>query len=256
MRPFQYIALVFAIILLTVIYLAYIGIVGFWAPVVLCCLYLGVLVAASAIIQWNYFLHSHNSGNDNNKFIALTFDDGPAAYTGEILDILKQNNVAAAFFCIGRQVLANPIWAKRMDDEGHIIGNHSFDHTRGFDWKGAKGMQKEIEACNNAIRQVTGKKSMLFRPPYGVTNPNLYRAVRRTGMISIGWSIRSFDTATKDKAVLKTRILGKLKGGDIILLHDSQEVTAGILTELIETARKKGYTFVRLDQLLKVNAYS
>lgn len=256
MRPFQYIAILFAVLMLIVMYFVHIDEVGIWLPVAISVIYVALLVVGAARIQLNYFLYSHNSGDGEEKQIALTFDDGPAAYTGEILDILKEQRVKAAFFCIGQQVIANPIWTKRIDDEGHIIGNHSYLHSRGFDWKSSRGMLKEIEECNNAIRQVTGRRSKLFRPPYGVTNPNVYRAVKRSGMYSIGWSLRSFDTSINDKERLKHRVLSKIKAGDIILLHDSQGQTAEILTELIQTARKNGYTFVRLDQLLQINAYS
>lgn len=206
-------------------------------------------------IRWNYFIKAYNKGYKKGQ-IALTFDDGPNSETAMILDILKEENVPAAFFCIGKNVIANPLLILRMHDEGHIIGNHSQYHTHSFDWMSANRMLAEIEECNDSVQQVTGFRPNLFRPPYGVTNPNLARAVRRSGMKTIGWSLRSYDTVIRQPEKLKARILGKLKDGDIILLHDSVPATREILTDLIHEARKKGFTFVRIDQLLDVSAYA
>ena len=116
-------------------------------------------------------------------------------------------------------------------------------------------MLAEIETTNSLIQQLTGKTPKLFRPPYGVTNPNLAKAIRKSGMHSIGWNIRSFDTTAKDNQKLLARILQKVEGGDIILLHDSMNITKEILTELIESLRNKGYSFVRLDKLLDIEPY-
>src|SRR5258708_26527458 len=99
-------------------------------------------------------------------------------------------------------------------------------------------------------------KPALFRPPYGVTNPNLKRAIKKGKYITIGWSIRSLDTAIKDKKKLLSRIGGHVKPGDIILLHDSMEHTANILPELIETILKKGFQIKGLDEMLNIHAYA
>lgn len=255
MRPFQYIAIVFVAILAIATFLYLQGVIGFyWLPL-LCLLYMALLYFGVTQIQWNYYIRSYNKGH-NKHFIALTFDDGPNTETSAILDILKREQVKAAFFCIGRNIEQNQALALRMHDEGHVVGNHSYYHTTGFDWMNSTRMLAEIEKCNGIIRKVTGRQPNMFRPPYGITNPNLYRAVKRSGMASIGWSLRSFDTMTKDSEQLKNRIINKLSGGDIILLHDSVPLTREILTDLIRQARKKGYTFVRIDQLLDVQAYA
>lgn len=206
-------------------------------------------------IRWNFFLTSYNKGVDN-KTIALTFDDGPGAETAPILDILKEQNVPATFFNIGKNAAGNHDMLKRMDAEGHAIGNHSYSHGFNFDWQSAAAMSAEIEKTNDVITNVIGKTPRLFRPPYGVTNPNLARAVDKTKMHSIGWSLRSFDTKAKDPQTLLDGILKQLKGGDIILLHDTKPITREILTDLIINARKKGFTFVRVDKMLSLNAYA
>lgn len=254
-RPFQYIAILFVAILGLATWLHFTGFIGFlWLPL-LCIVYFVLLYLGVTQIRWNFYIPSLNKGN-NKHFIALTFDDGPNAETAAILDVLKQEQVKAAFFCIGKHIERDQATVLRMYDEGHAVGNHSYYHTSGFDWMSSKRMLAEIEKCNSLIRKVTGRQPHLFRPPYGITNPNLYRAVKRSGMASIGWSLRSFDTVVKNPEQLKNRIINKLSGGDIILLHDSMPVTREILTDLIRQARKKGFTFVRIDQLLDVPAYA
>ncbi len=103
---------------------------------------------------------------------------------------------------------------------------------------------------------ITGLEPLLFRPPYGVMNPNLARAIKKGQFMPISWSIRSFDTTIKDKQKLLSRIITKVKPGDIILLHDSMEITATILPELIQQLMSKGYKIGRLDKMLNINAYA
>src|SRR5690606_38697127 len=132
----------------------------------------------------------------------------------------------------------------------HILGNHSYEHGFFFDLKRTAAMVAEIEKTNTRIQEITGKRPLLFRPPYGVTNPNLATAVRKTGMVSIGWSLRSLDTRAQNKEQLLRKMLDKSRGGDIILLHDSMKITREILTEFIKRSRQKGFTFVSLDKML------
>ncbi|MCB0698452.1 MAG: polysaccharide deacetylase family protein [Chitinophagaceae bacterium] len=224
-----------------------------WGIYVWVALYILSLVLGAIKIQWNFYLYSYNQGQ--GKQIALTFDDGPAEYTSAILDVLKEHNVKAAFFFIGKNIRSNAGVLKRAHNEGHVIGNHSFSHGFLIDLKTPVGFAYEIERTNAAVNEVIGVKPMLFRPPYGVTNPNVASAVTRTGMKSVGWSLRSYDTVAKDGSKLLDTVLSKLKGGDVILLHDSVTVTQEILTELIAKAQEKGFTFVRVDQLLDIEAY-
>jgi len=254
-RPYKITSIVF-VVLLILLDIAYLGgIIEWWWLAILLILYVHALVLGAIYIQWDFFIRSYNRGK-NSRFIAITFDDGPAEYTGRILDVLTQGNVEAAFFSIGKNAVQNPELVKRWHREGHLIGNHSYYHGFNFDWQSSKKMAAEMEQTNQAIMEIAGVRPKLFRPPYGVTNPNLARAVERTGMYSIGWNVRSFDTKIKDPKKLLSRILNKLQGGDIVLLHDSMAITAEILTEFIVQARQKGYTFVRVDKLLGIEAYA
>ena len=212
---------------------------------------LAPLTLGSIFIGWNFYLPSRNKLKNSDhqqatKCIALTFDDGPAGYTVPILDILKQENVPAAFFLIGKNIKGNEETIRRILAEGHTAGNHSFNHGFNFDWQSAAKMQEELQQTNAAIEAISGSPVTLFRPPYGVTNPNLAKAIRNSRMQSIGWSLRSMDTVAKDKNQLLDKILAKVQPGDIILLHDRCAVTAAVLPELITALKKRGFSFATL----------
>lgn len=256
MRPFSLVRAVYLPGIAALLYGAWTQHLSWVWPILVTVTYLGVLAAGATRIQWRFFIPSLLRGSKDERSIALSFDDGPAAFTDEILGILHRERVPAAFFAIGHRVDAAPDMARRWHAEGHLIGNHSYTHSFGFDWKTARAMEAELRDTNRAIEAATGLKPLLFRPPYGVTNPALAKAVRRCGMVSTGWSLRSFDTRAKDPQLLLERILTKLKNGDVILLHDSMQVTAGVLTALIQACRQKGFTFVRLDELLRVKPYA
>ncbi len=190
------------------------------------------------------------------KYISLTFDDGPAGKkTAYILDILKENNVEAAFFCIGKNMPENEEILKRFVSEGHIIGNHSNSHDRLFDLYSSKKMLNELELTSKTCQDITGFYPRFFRPPYGVTNPNLKKAVLKGGFVSIGWSIRSYDTVITNEGRLLSRIIARLKPGAILLLHDTSESTPKILSRLLKEIRNKGYKIIRLDKMINLNPY-
>lgn len=177
------------------------------------------------------------------KQVALTFDDGPAEHTSAILDILKKEQVKATFFLIGKNIQGREELVQRMFQEGHRIGNHSFDHGFNFDWQSAANMTLELTKTNEAIYKVTGEEVRIFRPPYGVTNPNLAKAVKNSLLKSVGWSLRSMDTTAKNETTLLQNILKQVKPRDIILLHDRCEITAQMLPDLIRILKERNYHF-------------
>ena len=222
-------------------------------PVVL---YLAALTYGSAYIGSGFYIPVICKAVTTNKQIALSFDDGPVEInTGMILDILKQNQTPATFFCIGNRIQKNEGLLKRMDEEGHLIGNHSFSHHFFLDFFSAARLQNELQSTNEIVEQVLNKKLKLFRPPYGVTTPNLAKAVRNGQFKTIGWSLRSMDTVAKSKNQLLQRI-EKIKPGDIILFHDTVALTLDSLQTFIDSVKQKGYEIVRLDKLLTIEAYA
>lgn len=218
-------------------------------------IYVSVLFCGSYFIRMGFFLKSICSVKTTDKKIALSFDDGPAASTSRLLDILKENEAEAAFFCIGRKISGNEAQIKRMVQEGHIIGNHSFTHSPLFDFFRPGRMLRDIAEMNQEIKNITGLSPRFFRPPYGVTNPNLKKAVMSGGFISIGWSIRSYDTIIENRDRLLKKILSALKPGAILLLHDTSEATVAILPELLKAIRQKNFQIVRLDKLINLKPY-
>jgi peptidoglycan/xylan/chitin deacetylase (PgdA/CDA1 family) len=148
-------------------------------------IYVSVLFCGSYFIRMGFFLKSVCSANTTEKIVALSFDDGPInGNTGRILDILKENHVEAAFFCIGRNIPGNEELLGRIQQEGHIIGNHSYSHHGLFDLFSSQKMLKDIKEMNMVCKNTVGLSPRFFRPPYGVTNPNLKKAVLLGGFVS------------------------------------------------------------------------
>jgi len=116
-------------------------------------------------------------------------------------------------------------------------------------------MLEELNRTSRICQEITGVYPRLFRPPYGVTTPNLKKAVLRGSFLSIGWSVRSYDAIIRDPVKLKKRILSRLKPGAILLLHDRMEITASLLPDLISSIRSKGYEIRRLDKMTNLNPY-
>jgi peptidoglycan/xylan/chitin deacetylase (PgdA/CDA1 family) len=224
--------------------------------VVLICLYMLVLGIGSYRIQSNFFLQSVNQANTDKKSIVLSFDDGPSpAITPAILDILKEFECQAIFFCIGHKISGNETILQRMVAEGHLVANHSFSHSPWFDLYSPSRMLEEIQATNEEIYRATGIRNKLFRPPYGVTNPMLAKAIQRSGLTSIGWSKRSLDTVIKDKRKVLARISRNMQPGDIILLHDSISRCPAVLKEFLAFLPQTGYKVERLDKVNELKCY-
>ena len=118
--------------------------------------------------------------------------------------MLKDSNAKAAFFCIGSRINENASILKQAYDEGHLIGNHTFSHHFWFDMFSSKKMLQDLRQMDAALAAVIGVQPKLFRPPYGVTNPNLKKAIVNGQYTPVGWSVRSLDTAIKDEEKLFT----------------------------------------------------
>lgn len=228
-----------------------------WLFVLLPVPYVAALVWGACNIGSDFYVPVVCAAETQEKKMAITFDDGPLEqYTPVILDILHREQVPATFFCIGSRIGGKETLLRRIDAEGHVIGNHSFSHHFWFDMFGPDKMLEELQLVDNTVEKVTGKRPRLFRPPYGVTNPNLAKAIRRGQYTPIGWNIRSLDTVAKDKQELLERIKKGVRPGAVLLLHDSMEVTAQVLPELIQYLKQEGYTIERIDKLLNIPAYA
>jgi len=117
-------------------------------------------------------------------------------------------------------------------------------------------MQDDLQQMNDTAKSVTGLTPKFFRPPYGVTNPNLKKAVEQGNYTSIGWNVRSLDTVIRDENRLLRSVLKRVKPGSILLFHDTSETTVKILRQLISRLRENGYVILRLDKLIKLEPYA
>ena len=231
--------------------------VPWYAYAIILLVYSLVLFYGSYYIGSNFFMKVLCRADTTAKQIAISFDDGPAqAHTAEILDILKSNNVPAVFFCIGKNIIGNEYLLKKIAADGHIIGNHSYSHHFWFDLFSTKKMRMDLELMNEQVKKITGFTPLLFRPPYGVTTPNMKKVMQQTGLTAVGWNIRSLDTVINDKETLLKKITGPLQPGAIILLHDTSSTTLSILPSFIAGCKEQGYEFVRLDHLLNITPYA
>lgn len=228
----------------------------FWVYLLPTAAYALAIGYGSYSIQSNFFLKAYCAGSTTKKQIALSFDDGPATnYTPQILAILKAHEVEAVFFCIGNRVVGHETLLRQMHQEGHLIGNHSFSHHFWFDLYNTAKMKDDLQQMNQVTQAATGLQPRLFRPPYGVTNPNLRRAIEAGNFVSVGWNVRSMDTVTKDPQKLLRRVSKAIRPGAIVLFHDTSHATVSMLSAFIKHATDNGYEIVRLDKMLQINAY-
>jgi len=218
--------------------------------------YLIFLLILSTNIRLNFFVRSHNNNPEvEDRRVAITFDDGPVENTLAILTILEKYNVNASFFCIGKNVEKNPEIFKAILEHGHFIGNHSYSHTRSMGFLSTKKIIKEIETCDEICEKVAGIRPKTFRPPFGVINPKIQRALIKTEHLVVGWSVRSYDAVLSSQNYILKRIIKRIKPGDVILLHDNNLKTVYILEQLLIFLKDNNYTPVRVDNLFQIDAY-
>ncbi|TSE05355.1 polysaccharide deacetylase family protein [Aquimarina algiphila] len=215
-------------------------------------IWLLVTAIGSFIMSYNYFLTSFISSNSIiSKKIALTFDDGPhPELTYSILDVLDRFNAKATFFCIGKQIEKYPEVLKEIAKRGHAIGNHSYSHSNFIDFSSQRKWLEEIRKTDSIIKKSIGESSNLFRPPFGVTTPNLAKAIKETKHHVIGWDNRSFDTVLKNKTLVLKRIVKHISPGGIILFHDTQPNTVYVLERLLIHLKQHQFEAVTINNLL------
>ncbi len=198
-------------------------------------------------------------GNPQLQYIAITFDDGPdPIYTPLILDILKENDIKATFFLVGKHVQANPEIARRIVAEGHEIGNHTYSHRNLFGLAKEKILE-EIEMAEEIILNVTGERPYLFRPPRGLYNQAVLDILKERQYTLVLWSQSSRDWMEISPASVRRYTLNNLLDGAILLFHDSGSIIASeggdryntvkALPLIIQEIRKRGYIPVTITEL-------
>ena len=215
-----------------------------------------IVFIGSSFIGSNYHVKAFCSNPlITEKKIAITFDDGPNEMTFAVLEVLKKYDAKATFFCIGKNIESHPEILKETINQGHTIGNHSYSHSPFFDFFNKNKIIAEIENTDALIETILGKKTTLFRPPYGVTNPSIRKALAVTKHKTIGWNIRSLDGVVKNRKFLLDRIIKRIKPGGIVLLHDTSIETVNVLEQLLSFLEKNNYRVVPLEELLNIKAY-
>jgi len=247
----------FFILLLLLLFLLKLNIAIHWVWfVVIVLIWLSINAAGSARISSNYHVKAFcNNPLETEKKIALTFDDGPGIFTLDVLALLKKYNVKATFFCIGKNIETHPEILKQIIAEGHLVGNHSYSHSKFFDFYNAEKIREEIEKTDLLLKKFTSKKINFFRPPYGVTTPSIRRALKKTGHKVIGWNIRSLDGGTKNQNLIFNRIIKRVSPGGIVLLHDTASHSVLVLEQFLQFLQQNEYTVVSTEEILDIKAY-
>ncbi len=196
--------------------------------------------------------------------IAFTFDDGPdPATTPRVLDVLGRLGVSGAFFVIGRWAERYPAILRRIQVEGHLLGNHSFHHHHLGTMRRAHYWRAELARTEDVIAAATGVRPRLFRPPMGFRNWHMMRAARERGDVIVTWTRRAYDGVWTSAEKIVARLAPRMAAGDIIALHDGTgprgrrdpDATIAALPELIDRCRPAGLQPVRLDDLIGAVAY-
>ena len=181
------------------------------------------------------------------KKIALTFDDGPdCEYTPMLLDGLAQRNVKATFFVIGKQAEAQPEIMERIVKEGHLIGNHTYNHVD-IRHMTASAAKEEILKANEVITKYTGEQPCFLRPPFGNGSSRLEKDIE---MIQVLWTIDTMDWACKNEAKICSTVYREVRENSIILMHDEYPSTVRAALSIIDRLTKEGYEFVTVDKIV------
>jgi peptidoglycan/xylan/chitin deacetylase (PgdA/CDA1 family) len=200
-------------------------------------------------INSNFYFNSISKIPENSNNFAITFDDGPnEIITPKILELLEKYDQKASFFVIGNSAEQNIELLKTINSKGHTIGNHSFSHSNFFPTFSTKKVMEEIAKTNKIIESVTLSENIFFRPPFGVTNPNIAKVLKNLKMQSIAWNIRSLDTVKSENEVFER--IKNVKTGDIILFHDNKENTPVILEKFLRLCNEKQLKSVSLNKIL------
>lgn len=219
--------------------------------------FLGIEFYGAYFVDSGFHINTISSVITNEKIVAITFDDGPMQErTEKVLGVLNKFNAKATFFCIGNRITGNEILLKKIDEAGHLIGNHSYSHSNLFDLKNTKQMLKDLQSGNEEIKKVIGKAPLFFRPPFGVTTPSLAKACRKLNFDVIGWNIRSLDTTIKNKQKVVERVIKRIKPGSIMLFHDTVDDVELVLEDVLIYLKNNKYKVVELDQLIQKKAYA
>ncbi|WP_240772894.1 polysaccharide deacetylase family protein [Phragmitibacter flavus] len=196
---------------------------------------------------------SYNGVNITAPFVAMTFDDGPhPVHTPRLLNMLRERNIKATFYVIGRSAQAHPNIIRRILAEGHEIGNHTWDHPSLSSISELKA-REQLTKSARAITAMTGYHMRTMRPPYGATNQYIKEWIHRDyGYPTIMWTVDPMDWKRPGASVVTSRILAGARPGAIILAHDIHQATIDAMPNTFDGLLSRGYKFVTVSQLLNM----
>ncbi|WP_127547726.1 MULTISPECIES: polysaccharide deacetylase family protein [Paenibacillus] len=202
------------------------------------------------------YADTFKTNGPSTKKVALTFDDIPdPRFTPQVLDVLKKYNVRATFFIVGSRAEKHPDLVKRIVKEGHMVGNHSYNHPE-FSKLSMNAFRKQILHTGDIIRRLAGYTPKMIRPPYGDINEEQLRWAAKQHYSIVNWNVDSLDWKGLSKEQVKDNILSAVKPGSIVLQHAGGGVGSNLngtieaLPEIIEELRNRGYELVTLDEML------
>jgi peptidoglycan/xylan/chitin deacetylase (PgdA/CDA1 family) len=196
---------------------------------------------------------------------ALTFDDGPTpGSTDRVLDLLGELGAIGTFFVIGRNVAEHPELLKRIGDEGHVVANHSFDHSHFGLFGRDRYWHAQIAQTDELIERIIGRRPAMFRPPMGIKTWHVSRAARRNGHTLVAWSRSARDGLRTTTPRIIDRLVGRTRAGDILLLHDGIEPhfrrdpapTIAAIRPLVQGLRARGLEPAALGDLIGLQPYA
>lgn len=190
------------------------------------------------------------------KKISISFDCAwGTEYTDELLDVLERENVRATFFMVEFWTEKYPEYVKKIDEKGHEIGTHSATHSY-MSKLSEEEIRQELTSSSQAIEEVTGKKTQLFRPPYGDYDDLLIDTAKSMGLYSIQWDVDSLDWKDLSANDIAMRVINRVQNGSIILCHNNGLHTAEALPVILDTLKNKGYEFVPVGELIYKENYT
>lgn len=193
-------------------------------------------------------------GDTSQKVIYLTFDSGyENGCTAEILETLKKHGVSAAFFLVGNYLEQNPELVRRMVEEGHIVGNHTYHHWDMSKISDAEAFRNELESLEELYTQITGRSmERFYRPPQGIFSEDNLKMAQELGYHTVFWSLAYVDWLNDDQPTSGqafSKLIPRIHNGAVVLLHSTSRTNADILDELLTRWEELGYRFATLHEL-------
>lgn len=210
-------------------------------------------VALWLLLFFIYFIRQAGVARESMTFpkeekkIAITFDDGPhPQFTEQLLDGLKERGVQATFFVTGEHAELHPDIIERMNEEGHIIGNHTYSHmqlTKG----NRDSFKDELIKTNQILNEITGEEVVYVRPPYGTWDKSFETELN---MIPVLWNIDPLDWCSQDVTGVVNKVMKEADENAIILMHDYYETSVTAALQIVDRLQEKGYTFVTIEEIM------